>query len=420
MRIALLAVAAGIAALLVGVALAGTYPAIQAQETTEIDESQKEQETQVVMQIDISNEFAQFGDPGFFKLLADFTDLAADDAHVAISNVQCDEDGKSPFALVVANANVGAGSTDMVTVELNSSNLIDDVSSVGEACTYHIDISENQYQFPVTDLAIANTNATGTSTPLPTASAIIRAEIVEQEEEAIEVALAGSSEASLAGQGILEIEVEDGDLEDGVYNVTFSCSDPEINEEFQDALTVEDGEGEFQMDLALENGTYDGCEVNVGDLTAPLPSFFAPIGEEPEEVETQRFGAELSGENEVPTVLTNASGIAEFEFEEGSLTFSLEVQDITNVTAAHIHVGEEGEIGDVVVTLFTDDTPDGAFEGELVNGTIGAADLEGSLEGTEMSELIQLLMDGNAYVNVHTDDNPDGEIRGQISEEEFE
>lgn len=419
MKIALLAIAAGIAALLLGVALSGS-PAIQAQETPEIDDDEIEQEQQVVMQIDIGNEFARFGDPGFFKLLADFTDLAVDDGHVAISNVQCDEDGTSPFTLVVANANVGPGNTELVNVELNASNLIDDLSFPGQACTYHVEVSGDDYEFPVTDLALANSNDTRAFTPLPTASATIRAEIAEQEGEGIEVALGDNSEVSLEGQGSLTIEVEEGDLEEGDHNITFSCADPEINEEFVNALTVEDGEGEFQQDLELENGTYSGCEVSVGDLTVELPEFTVPIGEDTAEDETRRFGAELSGANEVPEVDTEATGNAEFVFENETLDFTVEVQDIANVTAAHIHMGQEGENGDIVVTLFTDDTPDGAFDGELAAGTVEAEDLEGPLDGAELSEVIELLEDGNAYVNVHTEDNPDGEIRGQLLEEESE
>lgn len=279
MRIALLAVSAGIAALLVGVVFAGTSPAIQAQENSNDKKVKEEQDQQVAMQVDIGVEFAPFGEPGFFKLLADFTDLAVDDAHVAISNVQCDEEGTSPFALVVANANVGPGNTLLVTVPLNSSNLIDDVSFPGTACTYHVDISEDDYEFPVTDIALANGNNTDPFTPLPTSSATIRAEIAEQE-DAVEQVLGENSEVRLKGTGNLKVKVKEGDLADGTYNVTFACSSPEIDEEFEDALTVSEEQGEFEQELNLDDGTYQGCEVTAGDLTAELPEFAVPIGED--------------------------------------------------------------------------------------------------------------------------------------------
>ena len=142
-----------------------------------------ENEHRAVMQVDIANEFAPFGAAGFFKLLADFTDLRAEEGHVAISNVQCDEEGTSPFVAVIANANVGAGNTQLALVPLNSANMVDGVSSPGTACTYHFDIHEEDYAFPVTDIALANGDQSSSHTPLPTASATIQAEIVEGEEK---------------------------------------------------------------------------------------------------------------------------------------------------------------------------------------------------------------------------------------------
>ena len=123
------------------------------------------------------------------------------------------------------------------------------------------------------------------------------------------------------------------------------------------------------------------------------------------------FRATLSGDEEVPEVDTNASGEFEMELnsDEDELDYELDVDDIVDVTAAHIHMGEEGENGDIVVTLEEDD--------DRSEGTITEDDLEGPLDGEGLSELIELIEDGEAYVNVHTDENPDGEIRGQLEEE---
>jgi hypothetical protein len=142
-----------------------------------------EDEHRAVMQVDLADEFAPFGVAGFFKLLADFTDLRAEEGHVAISNVPCDEEGTSPFVAVIANANVGAGNTQLALVQLNSANMVDGVSSPGTACTYHFDIHEEDYAFPVTDVALANGDESASHTPLPTASATIQAELVEGERE---------------------------------------------------------------------------------------------------------------------------------------------------------------------------------------------------------------------------------------------
>ncbi len=46
---------------------------------------------------------------------------------------------------------------------------------------------------------------------------------------------------------------------------------------------------------------------------------------------------------------------------------------------------------------------------------ITANKLEGPLKGKQISDLVKIMEDGNAYTNVHTEQNPKGEIRGQIS-----
>jgi hypothetical protein len=132
---------------------------------------------------------------------------------------------------------------------------------------------------------------------------------------------------------------------------------------------------------------------------------------------THTFTAELTGDQEVPEVDTDASGDAELEFAEGEdeIEYFIDVQDIVDVTAAHIHMGSEGEVGDVVATLYSDDAS-GELDGELTSGNLGASQLEGPLEGQEIEDLVDLIEDGEAYVNVHTLENPDGEIRGQLEE----
>jgi hypothetical protein len=55
------------------------------------------------------------------------------------------------------------------------------------------------------------------------------------------------------------------------------------------------------------------------------------------------------------------------------------------------------------------------MNGMLSKGNITASDLVGPLKGKQMSDLVKLINDGQAYANVHTEPNPKGEIRGQIS-----
>ena len=114
--------------------------------------------TQLAGQVDLKGTYNNLGDGGFFKLIIDTTPTPVFFGHVAISNIRCDRDGESIFALVVANALTGPGNTQLAVVALDSSNLVNDVSDLGDKCTYHVDIDYTDYNFPVTDLALANTH----------------------------------------------------------------------------------------------------------------------------------------------------------------------------------------------------------------------------------------------------------------------
>jgi hypothetical protein len=141
----------------------------------------------------------------------------------------------------------------------------------------------------------------------------------------------------------------------------------------------------------------------------------------------ENFVAPLSGDQEVPARDTPATGVAKFKLREDGtvLLFKLNVENIDNVAAAHIHCGAVGVNGPVGVTLFTGSPASGAFDGTLAEGTITAAD-PGNLCGwTDLASVLAAIHSGNTYVNVHTNDGvappntgpgdfPGGEIRGQI------
>jgi hypothetical protein len=130
------------------------------------------------------------------------------------------------------------------------------------------------------------------------------------------------------------------------------------------------------------------------------------------------FVAPLSGAEEVTPVEveTMARGQAFFQVnqDETELSYRLNVANIENVIAAHIHLAPAGVNGPVVVFLYGPEPINGLFSGVLAEGTITAADLVGPLAGSSLSDLIDELRDGNAYVNVHTAQYLAGEIRGQI------
>jgi CHRD domain len=85
--------------------------------------------------------------------------------------------------------------------------------------------------------------------------------------------------------------------------------------------------------------------------------------------------------------------------DTGEVCWELTVESISPVTASHIHVGAEGESGDVVVPLDVD-----GFEGSS-DGCVDASD----------ADLNAIIADpAGYYVNIHTEDYPAGAIRGQL------
>lgn len=130
----------------------------------------------------------------------------------------------------------------------------------------------------------------------------------------------------------------------------------------------------------------------------------------------KKFHAKLTGSNEVPSVKTKAKGDVAFKLSSDGkeLSYKLDVKNIENPTAAHIHRGMKGKNGPPLANLFTGPKKEGKFSGGLSEGTITTAELMGDLMGKPLDDLVQLIKTGEAYVNVHTDANPNGEIRGQI------
>ncbi|WP_430645896.1 CHRD domain-containing protein [Agromyces sp. GXS1127] len=139
------------------------------------------------------------------------------------------------------------------------------------------------------------------------------------------------------------------------------------------------------------------------------------------------YTAQLSAAQEVPTNDSLARGAAIFMLSaDGTeLDYRLVVANLDNPVAAHIHLAPAGVNGPVVAFLFGPAAPGGGrTSGVIATGTITAANLVGPLAGASLSELVDLLDSGDAYVNVHTNDGgpvtnepgdiPGGEIRGQI------
>ena len=130
------------------------------------------------------------------------------------------------------------------------------------------------------------------------------------------------------------------------------------------------------------------------------------------------FKAQLSGTDEVPANSSGATGAASFKLlADGSLEYQVDVAQISDVRAAHVHLGGYGQNGPIVVELFSDAQGVSAYERtRLVHGRIKPSDIVTRAPGFDgkPAELFRRMVQGRAYVNVHTQRLPGGEIRGQI------
>ncbi|WP_261133420.1 CHRD domain-containing protein [Bacillus sp. Marseille-Q3570] len=140
-------------------------------------------------------------------------------------------------------------------------------------------------------------------------------------------------------------------------------------------------------------------------------------------VNLQKYNVRLNGNNHVPSVDTEAYGMAKL-VANGSQTkikFIFKVDDIRNFVQAHIHFGAIGQNGQATVLLkgdeltsFEEQASTGIQNG-LIAGTITDKNIISNDEGVEnVSDLILLMDEGLMYINVSTDQHPEGEIRGQI------
>lgn len=133
--------------------------------------------------------------------------------------------------------------------------------------------------------------------------------------------------------------------------------------------------------------------------------------------EDEEFEATLTGAAERPNpVTTDATGDAGIDFDEESVRYFIAVEDIDEVTEAHIHVGDANTAGPIVVTLFDDGGTPVSFTtlDTLVNDTFTEADIQAAGGVETLEDLLEAMQAGNTYVNVHTTANPAGEIRGQL------
>jgi hypothetical protein len=138
----------------------------------------------------------------------------------------------------------------------------------------------------------------------------------------------------------------------------------------------------------------------------------------------QTFTAHLTGDQERPTpVTTDGSGQAIFKLSKDgtSLSYKVIVNNIENITQAHIHCGSTADAGPVITFLFGFVAEGITRNGVLAEGVVTSANIIARPDSPICSggvatfdQLIEKMKSGHAYINVHTIAHPPGEIRGQI------
>ena len=145
----------------------------------------------------------------------------------------------------------------------------------------------------------------------------------------------------------------------------------------------------------------------------------------------EQIGALLTGYEETPAAVST-TGRGEFtatiDADSDAILYTETYSGLQGtVTQSHIHVGQPGVSGSVVIFLCQTETnvdptglaPPCPQEG-TVAGTITAANvIAGSIPSQQLvagdlAAVITAMRAGAAYANVHTTPSPGGEIRGQI------
>jgi CHRD domain len=130
-----------------------------------------------------------------------------------------------------------------------------------------------------------------------------------------------------------------------------------------------------------------------------------------------KITAILTALDEVPPKSTKATGAFELELSaDGRISnYTLNAYNISNVTSVHLHRGAKGTNGPIIMTLNKNTaSPRGQIDNIISKGRILGTQFEGSLAGKYMSDLMQMIDEGNVYINICTSQNPEGEIRGQL------
>ena len=140
-----------------------------------------------------------------------------------------------------------------------------------------------------------------------------------------------------------------------------------------------------------------------------------------------RYWSGLTGDRQIPPVNTDARGYVGLKFDDdlGVFVFTVNAENIRNVTGIYVYKGDRNQSGSVVLDLLKAEkerkindikilnvTSKGKLTGTLAAGGATKDNLQGELKGKSLSDFYNLMVNGSLYVVVHTKDFPNGEIRG--------
>jgi hypothetical protein len=148
------------------------------------------------------------------------------------------------------------------------------------------------------------------------------------------------------------------------------------------------------------------------------------------------FRTDMTGFEEVPSVSTTGGGQVDAQVNRAGteIRYTLRYRNLEGkVQQSHIHFGQEGVNGGIVVFLCsnlgngTARTPACPDPPATVTGTLTAEDVSAvpasagavaqGIAAGEFGELVRAMRAGVTYANVHSDRWPTGEIRGQFDRE---
>ena len=123
------------------------------------------------------------------------------------------------------------------------------------------------------------------------------------------------------------------------------------------------------------------------------------------------FSAVITGDQEVPGVTTEGSGIGTFTLNAAKtkLSFKITVYDLSAIAAAHFHNAASGTNGGVVRGFSASEITSMGANTWRISGVWTSSDAQALTPA-----LVEALEAGNLYVNFHTAAHGGGELRGQV------